>query len=429
MRTKFRYSATVVTLALSVPASADIIYSNLQNTPIPFSADFSDWTGVTVVPVTGGTGAINPFFGGVGVFNNANLQPVRDGTDSLDTIVNLGVGTTISNGTLYFSSGDGGSEDHVGTTFTAGSEGYIGFKADGNYGWMRVVFTYNSSGALIKDWAYDNSGSSGSIVVGRIQESVVDSTHNLVTLSPGTGEAFTLGSTLADKGGGVTNSVTKTGAGTTTIAIANSYSGGTIVNNGKLIVNNTSGSGTGSGAVLVKNTATLGGSGTIGGNVTIENGGTYSPGNSPGLQTVSGDLTFNSGSIFEWEIDRTVTQTRGTGYDAVNVGGTLSATTGAIFRIVIGDSLFNHGFWSVQRTWSDIFSGTISSSLASIFNGGFEYYNGSTPISSPSGVQGSFSWNTNTLTWTPQSGATFVPEPTSALAGLLLAAGLLRRRR
>jgi hypothetical protein len=39
------------------------------------------------------------------------------------------------------------------------------------------------------------------------------------------------------------------------------------------------------------------------------------------------------------------------------------------------------------------------------------------------GANGSFSFTGSTLTWTA------VPEPTSALAGLLIAAGLLRRRR
>ena len=37
--------------------------------------------------------------------------------------------------------------------------------------------------------------------------------------------------------------------------------------------------------------------------------------------------------------------------------------------------------------------------------------------------QGQFSFTSNTLNWTA------VPEPTSALAGLLITAGLLRRRR
>ena len=60
------------------------------------------------------------------------------------------------------------------------------------------------------------------------------------------------------------------------------------------------------------------------------------------------NLTYADDSIFAWDIDRAVTPTRGTGYDGVNVTGTLAgldggdvnATTDAIFRIVIGDSNF-----------------------------------------------------------------------------------------
>jgi autotransporter-associated beta strand protein len=125
----------------------------------------------------------------------------------------------------------------LGTPFSPGTEGYLGFKANGNYGWMRVVFTYDTAGAVIKDWAYDNSISGGSIIVGRIQESVVDPTHNLVTLSPQGSETFTLGSALANASG-KTNSLLKTGAGTTRLAATNTYTGTTTIANGILSFDN-----------------------------------------------------------------------------------------------------------------------------------------------------------------------------------------------
>ena len=222
----------LVTCALSGPAAADIIYSNLQNTAIPAG----DWTGVTVT-VNGGT--INPFFGGVGVANDALFQPARNGTDQLAAILNLPVGTTLdaSNGTLKFATGVGGSQDHLGTLFSPGTEGYLGFNSNGKYGWMRVVFTFDTAGAVIKDWAYDNSISGGSIIVGRIQESVVDGSSNLVTLSPQGSETFTLGSVLANASG-KTTSVLKTGAGTTSLAATNTYTGATTIANGTLSFDN-----------------------------------------------------------------------------------------------------------------------------------------------------------------------------------------------
>ncbi len=72
MKLKFPSSAAIVVLTLTLPAVADVIYSNSLNTTIPL-----DFTGVTI---NVGSGSINPFFGGVGIANNVALQPFRDGT-------------------------------------------------------------------------------------------------------------------------------------------------------------------------------------------------------------------------------------------------------------------------------------------------------------------------------------------------------------
>ena len=68
--------------------------------------------------------------------------------------------------------------------------------------------------------------------------------------------------------------MTKDGIGTWTLSGNNLYSGGTVVNGGTLLVNNTSGSGTGSGDVIVNmaRLTTLGGTGTIGGRVIVAPG-------------------------------------------------------------------------------------------------------------------------------------------------------------
>jgi hypothetical protein len=147
-----------------------------------------------------------------------------------------------------------------------------------------------------------------------------------------------------------------------------------------------------------------------------------------GVQTFSNNLTYQAGSVFSWEIDRTQAQTRGIGYDAVNIASTLGGT-GAVFRIVIGDSDFSNSFWDASRAWSNIFTSngsTIVTGWAGIFTGDLQFYNTSgTALATPTG-QGHFSLSGNTLSW---STFTAVPEPTSALSGLLIAAGLMRRRR
>jgi len=75
------------------------------------------------------------------------------------------------------------------------------------------------------------------------------------------------GGIQADAGG----SFTKIGTGTLTLTGHNTYTGGTTVNEGALLVSNGGGSGTGTGDVVV-NTGTLGGSGTIGGSLSVGSG-------------------------------------------------------------------------------------------------------------------------------------------------------------
>lgn len=67
---------------------------------------------------------------------------------------------------------------------------------------------------------------------------------------------------LAPPGRRSGGSLTKTGVGTLTLTGYNTYTGGTILLDGKLEVSNTMGSATGSGIVTVKS-GTLGGTGTI----------------------------------------------------------------------------------------------------------------------------------------------------------------------
>ena len=236
--------ATALQLALA-PVDAAVIYSNLRDIAIP-----TNLVGVYLDVDTGATGLsddsppagwdINPFFGGFGVANSASFQPVRTGTGIADAILRLATGAAID-GTRLFASSFGGSETHLGPQFIAGQEGYLGFKFTTNapaaagpyYGWMRVLFTANAAGALIKDWAYENAGSQ--IVAGRVQQGAASGGAQLVTLSPGFGESFTLGSVLTNTGGN-TNSLLKISAGTTTLTGTNTYSGSTTINGGVLSI-------------------------------------------------------------------------------------------------------------------------------------------------------------------------------------------------
>ncbi|MFO1489262.1 MAG: autotransporter-associated beta strand repeat-containing protein [Verrucomicrobiota bacterium] len=108
----------------------------------------------------------------------------------------------------------------------------------------------------------------------------------------------------------------KLGTARLTLTGASTFTGGTIVSNGALFVSNTTGSGTGSGTVTLRNGTTLGGSGIISGATTVETGATLSPGDAVGTLTFNGALTVQSGTTNVFEL--------GTVSDRVVVNGTLS---------------------------------------------------------------------------------------------------------
>jgi fibronectin-binding autotransporter adhesin len=114
----------------------------------------------------------------------------------------------------------------------------------------------------------------------------------------------------------------KTGAGTLVLSGPNTYSAGTTVSNGTLRVNNTSGSGTGSGPLGVEAGGTLGGTGIVAGAVTIRNGGTLAPGNSVGTLTL-GSLTLDPGSDLQIEIQDAFTFDKLVLSGGVSLGGKL----------------------------------------------------------------------------------------------------------
>lgn len=113
--------------------------------------------------------------------------------------------------------------------------------------------------------------------------------------------SFTDSGTVDTRLGG-SGALTKSGNGVVTLNRANgsTYSGGTAVNAGTLLVNNSSGSGTGSGVVTVASGAVLGGDGIITGATTIS--GSLQPGNSIGTLTISNDVTWNAGDAWVFEL-------------------------------------------------------------------------------------------------------------------------------
>ncbi|HEY3221027.1 MAG TPA: autotransporter-associated beta strand repeat-containing protein [Gemmatimonadales bacterium] len=171
---------------------------------------------------------------------------------------------------------------------------------------------------------------------------VTSSVVSAVTLTAGGNNTTTAFSGLIQNGTG-TVALTKTGTGTLTLSGANSYSGTTTVSAGTLLVNGAQPT-----SAVSLNGGTLGGTGTVGAITSTGGGSSVSPG-------VAGPGTLNSGSVnwssgapsFVVQLNGT---TAGSGYDQLNVTGTVNLTgaslsgtmgftppTGATFVLINND--------------------------------------------------------------------------------------------
>jgi autotransporter-associated beta strand protein len=160
-------------------------------------------------------------------------------------------------------------------------------------------------------------------------------------------------------------------AGRTILSSANSYSGGTVVSVGTLLVNNSSGSGTGSGSVTVSNTGTLGGSGTISGHVWCA--GQIATGQSVGTLTVGGGLDMSAGGVYLWELSSLTNSGEGVNFDQLVLTGGNLALGGAskLYLDFIGAATPPSAadpFWLTSHTWKIIsLTGTATNAGATRF--------------------------------------------------------------
>ncbi len=160
-------------------------------------------------------------------------------------------------------------------------------------------------------------------------------------------------------GGYITGSgsLLKDGSSTLTIgnSVANTFSGGTTINDGTLLANDAGGSATGTGPVLVNGGAssgTLGGDGTVGGNTSIQSGATLAPGSGSAGDLLtfsdigSSALTLSTGANLAYSLNAP-NQTGGTnGNDMATVNGQLVINPNISLAITPGTS-FNTGTYQL----------------------------------------------------------------------------------
>ena len=380
---------------------------------------------------------------------NANLEfNVTSGQQQLSGGTISGTGNFIKVGSGQLWLGANSSPQTIaltGATSLIDVQGGLLRNEYGNSSWGSNLAALNvASGAVFDTWdgntTVDYLSGSGIINKGW-------SNNNTLTIGVNNGSGTFSGTIYNNNtslgyggGSGGNLSLVKDGTGTQTLSGVNTYAGGTTINGGTLLVNGSTASGSAVtvGGSTASGTPTLGGSGTINGATTISAAsggaaGIHTPGGvgTVGTQTFTSTLNYGSGSIFEWDLQAASTSDPGivsnasTGtYDKVVANGSAGSVTGgaAVFKIVLGGNAFTDAFWNTNKSWSDIFTGTgTPTNLASVFS----TFSG-TNVNSDGTVtgQGYFTFNgSSTLTWTA------VPEPTGALAGILLGTGLLRRQR
>ncbi|MCX6948094.1 MAG: autotransporter-associated beta strand repeat-containing protein [Opitutae bacterium] len=278
---------------------------------------------VTYADVISGTGSVTQAGTGTLIFTNANSYTggttISSGTFQFGNggaSGNAGAGPILNNSHLVFNRSDGGEYTYAITgtgDVTKAGAGTLVFTSDGN--------TY-SGGTTISGGAIQigNGGTTGRLGSG----TVLNNSHLILNRSDDTNYAGSMTGT---------GDLIKSGAGTVTFSgNANTFSGGTIINAGKLLVSNSAGSGTGSGVVNINDGATFGGTGLISGALMINDGGSVSPGASPGQLQVGGGTTFAGGGRYVFEINNTV-GTAGTNWDLLSISGslTISATVNTPF--------------------------------------------------------------------------------------------------
>jgi autotransporter-associated beta strand protein len=194
--------------------------------------------------------------------------------------------------------------------------------------------------------------------------------------------ANTISGPIVNSGSGSLLGITKTGAGTWILSGTNTYGGTTQVDAGTLLVNGNSGSVV---APFVVNGGILGGSGTIGGAVTVNALGTLAPGSGIATLTTGSAVTFTDGSTFAYDYETNLLTA-----DLVQMSGGLSlsgtvpltvtdlgpnaaVTPGTIFSLInyggglSGSGLFSYGglpladggtFTVGANTWQIAYSST-----------------------------------------------------------------------
>jgi len=343
--------------------------------------DGATFVSATGLQIDGGAGGQSPFTdggnGGAGLtflgnatFLNPTAATIRGG-NTTDGFANGGSGVIFeAGGSLTNESGAliaGGSTPSGaggdGVTFSGGGSlnNQAGATITGGTGVPDFGVGGNGSGVAFTGGVGNltNSGTiNGGVSMGNFANSVTLATGGII--NGDLNMSANAGSTLILTGSGnqtysaaltgtttFSGSLVKQGVGTWTLDQSLNPIGGTTISEGRLNVISTLG-----GNTVVGSAAELGGGGTISGDLHVM--GSQSPGNSPGIQTVDGNLMYSGGnSAVAWELEANDIGTRGITYDGINVGGNLGFTDATILALDFSINVdWTDSFWSTDKAGS-----------------------------------------------------------------------------
>ena len=298
--------------------------------------------------------------------NNATIELATSGSFSFQGAppTFCGTGTLVKTGpyTIYFGyvfqPGEGGANISMGTN------GWIDIQAgtlqnlNGSGNWTNNKASLNiASGAFLQMdansvWVDALTGA------GTVNEGPTPRPQTLTVGVAGGSGVFSgllenTGSPLA---------LVKVGTGTQTLSGNNAYGGGTIVSNGALLIDNASGSGTGTGAVTIVSGATLGGSGIIAGPVNLGSAAVLRPGDPVGTLTMNNNLLLNNLSVLRFALGTNSARAAVSGN--LTLSGTLNIVdaggfgTGTYVLFTYGGTLANNGL-TIGSTPNSSFTYTV----------------------------------------------------------------------
>lgn len=282
--------------------------------------------GTGTMNITGGTfnSTYHIYVGGYNYFGTAH---VGDGT------------MTVTNGTAADYDGvigDGGTgivTIGTGGKWTNSDALFVGNRTTGSLKIVGngIVTVTSSTGILTIG---NLAGSQGTLQIGDNDAFTGTLTAKVITGGAGTAKmilaqtnGFTLSTPLTGSLG-----LQQTGTGTTTLTAAanqNTYTGGTIIAAGKLMVNSTAGTGTG--AVEVQSGGAIGGTGSITGALTIDGGGVLAPGSTN--FTTNGGISLLDNAQIAFTLGTTSQKVTDNGALTLGQNVTLTLTAGAGFGV------------------------------------------------------------------------------------------------